>query len=59
MKKKKLLLCILSKFAKPSFAPFWKTLYNEVPRWKETETLNLYLQLEELSPCDKKISFVK
>jgi len=46
----------LSKFAKLIRSILENSAHNEVPCWKDIETLNLYLQLEELR-CDKKFSY--
>ena len=46
----------LSKFAKLIRSILENSAHNEVPCWKDIETLNLYLQLEELR-CDKKFLY--
>jgi len=46
----------LSKFAKLIRSILENSAHNEVPCWKDIETLNLYLQLEQLR-CDKKFSY--
>ena len=46
----------LSKFAKLIRSILENSAHNEVPCWKDIETLNLYLQLEELR-WDKKFSY--
>jgi ligand-binding sensor domain-containing protein len=46
----------LSKFAKLIRSILENSVHNEVPCWKDIETLNLYLQLEELR-WDKKFSY--